>query len=1265
MTLDVINEISNYINNDNLEQALELILKNEENLKEEAEFWNLKGIICIKAQEYVTAIECLKKAININSKKSDYYYNLAYVLELQGIHSDSAIYYGLAKRYSTDEKLKNEISQIYDYNKTLLDIKKCAENSKKKTFIILSSCGFGEVLQRMHHISKALFKFGNEVKYISPTIETDVTSEKTSINTVVNYIVEQKRIIDGVEVYQPIRAIYDGRALCDGYMHIIQRCINESKNEVVLVAYMPYQVEFIKRLNGNFKVIYECVDEHSDLKYAFWGNRKDVLWEQQLMNISDAITTTAISLYLQRVSIEERKNVFLSRNAVNESDFLISGKEIPEDLKNIPEPRIVYTGAVYDWFNKELFYDVVKSNPDKSFVVIGFGNEEILKEKCSNLYFLGAKKHSDLKNYLSNCQIGIIPFRDDVDLIVNCDPIKQYEYISCGLPVITTYMPEAIINKPYTYIAKNMVDFNNLINYCLDLDIDKNKVQNFIIENSWDERARILCEISNGNITDDFRNKTNNNIEYNLEYICNEHDFIIFDALKAMFVERFDSRCALNLIEKTYKKNNKNGYVENIFLKMLLKSNKFNKIVEVVQKSKTNNISKEIIEELMYLQKNNNNKLLRIVCKLCVGKVNDFLVDISSLKEKNYKNIYFMYLRYFLGETLDKNEIKELNYSKLESPISKFLNNKVQTKIITIFIPTKDRTELLERCVNYFQSLQDINFKVQIYILDASTNKLNIQKNKMLSKTNENIRYFHFEENTSVFTRIEGVKNDIDTEYCCICADDDFLYKDGIIEAMNVLSENKEIITVKGRTNIFFDNNLNNIYRFPRDYCVSLLDNNPVERLKTLVNNWVPQLMYLIFRKNDLLNIIDHSEKYLVNNFEENVFKEYLFYFLVPLYGKIKAIDTLVNIRNESSSSGGYTYWGFFDCALSENFNDYYSKMKEAIIKGNKELSVKERDIDDIFKIFLVNSWGVNADYIKFIKSSDRSDFDLNLLREGFVNPELPYNNILFKINERNNNFIKIEKFESAINYMMQKNIINEKSRIILDEHGESFAHPQFETIVEILNKENIIFRLSTRGLVLPPKKNIYKNLECVIFSMYGFSKNIYEKMFAIDFEIVKTNIKETLYRLREGGFNGRAVIEYNIYQFNYNEINEARKFAEENSLEINCINSGILDYESSKLYMEGNLEYDELERIGSELILYPYQERKKQKFRRIICTSNDYLVVNEELQVELCSFSKLVIGNITNLTLEEIRKNKVNHDKCKECRKLRLNSLEKPLILY
>ena len=61
--------------------------------------------------------------------------------------------------------------------------------------------------------------------------------------------------------------------------------------------------------------------------------------------------------------------------------------QIPDDLVNIPEPRIVYTGVIYGRFDQKLFYEVVDSNPDKSFVIIGPIQDGMLEEKKGKYVF--------------------------------------------------------------------------------------------------------------------------------------------------------------------------------------------------------------------------------------------------------------------------------------------------------------------------------------------------------------------------------------------------------------------------------------------------------------------------------------------------------------------------------------------------------------------------------------------------------------------------------------------------------------------------------------------------------------------------------------------------------------------------------------------------------------------------------------------------------------------------------------------------------------
>lgn len=635
----------------------------------------------------------------ISSVIADYYYNYAVQCDDMGNKSDAALYYGLSYKYCKENKVREKLKKTYIDNKVLNDIFSVASNSNKKRFIVLSSCDWGEVQQRMHHISKALAKLENEVIYITPKKEINFKTNNNIDNNIiieelVKYSIENYKNIDGVNIYSPIFVKGKDNEKIDNYTEIVQKMLDNSRDETntVIISYMPYQVNIIKKLKGNFMHIYDCVDDHSDLDYAFWGTKEDAIWEQELMDVSNAITTTATSLYLQRKSIEGRRNVYFSRNAVNESDFIIQDNKIPDDLKSIPEPRVVYSGAIYDWFDKELFYDVVKSNPDKSFVIIGFGNEEILNEKCRNLYILGAKKHSELKTYLNYCHVGIIPFKDDIDLIVNCDPIKQYEYIACGLPVIATNMPEVAIDKIYTYLANTKDDFNSALEKCLNLKIDKNKIGQFVAENSWNKRASLLCKIADNNVNE--KDDILINIGKNLDLIVERYKQPIFKTLKSLYMNLSNTDIFESISEEAYKENN-NKYIERQHLTSLLLNSKIDKFVDVVLNSTY--IRSEIKEEILYCKEKKSFKYIRCLLYICIGNLRQAIIEVDKIKNNDIKIIYSNYIEFLLSDKNYDNEIDFESNTYQESPLVKFLR--------TIINENKNREKIF--ISNLFNSISD------------------------------------------------------------------------------------------------------------------------------------------------------------------------------------------------------------------------------------------------------------------------------------------------------------------------------------------------------------------------------------------------------------------------------------------------------------------------------------------------------------------------------------------------------------------------------
>lgn len=173
--------------------------------------------------------------------------------------------------------------------------------------------------------------------------------------------------------------------------------------------------------------------------------------EKELAQAVDVVVYTAHSLK-DYVSEMKPSQIFHLPNGVNFDHFYYGSRTIPEDLKNIPKPIAVYVGAMAEWFDYKLINQAAKMLPEVSFVLIGpqkLAQQKL--DKLPNIYLLGKKEYQMLPSYLYNSDIGLIPFNisEYPDLVHNINPLKLYEYMACGLPVVATTWDELKkINSP-------------------------------------------------------------------------------------------------------------------------------------------------------------------------------------------------------------------------------------------------------------------------------------------------------------------------------------------------------------------------------------------------------------------------------------------------------------------------------------------------------------------------------------------------------------------------------------------------------------------------------------------------------------------------------------------------------------------------------------------------------------------------------------------------------------------------------------------------
>lgn len=206
-----------------------------------------------------------------------------------------------------------------------------------------------------------------------------------------------------------------------------------------LWSFAPDVADLIGRFNEEL-VLYYCVDAFGE----FPGYDRDLIEcrERELIAKSDVVLATSEPLYESKRLLHD--NVHFIEHGVDHhhlSRAVTEQSPVPADLAALPKPVFGFVGVVGEWVDMELMAGLARKRPDASVVVIGpvagprgFGGH------LPNLHWLGPKDHSELPNYLKGFDVGLIPFRK-VPLTYHANPIKLYEYLAAGVPVVSTRLP--------------------------------------------------------------------------------------------------------------------------------------------------------------------------------------------------------------------------------------------------------------------------------------------------------------------------------------------------------------------------------------------------------------------------------------------------------------------------------------------------------------------------------------------------------------------------------------------------------------------------------------------------------------------------------------------------------------------------------------------------------------------------------------------------------------------------------------------------------
>ncbi|WP_339149677.1 MULTISPECIES: glycosyltransferase [unclassified Sutcliffiella] len=222
-------------------------------------------------------------------------------------------------------------------------------------------------------------------------------------------------------------------------------------------------------------VIYDCVDEFSSL----------LPYEEEMVRISSAIVCTAHRIYDRLRRTYPEKELVLIPNAYD----VTLGVHTSHYPPNNGRQKIGYIGAWAPWVNVRLVSQLARAFPTCEVIIIGVEfDKKFSLYHMENIRYLGHLPHEQLKMHLTSLDVCIIPFKlTPVTLATN--PVKMYEYLAAGKPVVSTGLPECMLHQGLIDIAHSGNDFVRKVKERLENPGNPQARVDFALANTWRHRA--------------------------------------------------------------------------------------------------------------------------------------------------------------------------------------------------------------------------------------------------------------------------------------------------------------------------------------------------------------------------------------------------------------------------------------------------------------------------------------------------------------------------------------------------------------------------------------------------------------------------------------------------------------------------------------------------------------------------------------------------------------------------------------------------------
>ena len=282
----------------------------------------------------------------------------------------------------------------------------------------------------------------------------------------------------------------------------IRRLARSLPRPFVLWIYDPCMAGTVGSCREAFAV-YDCIDDYSAL--TFYGARQRSLVahaDERSARVSKVVATTTRALYERHRA--KNAETYLVPNVGDFEHFNPASR--PEfaapELSEVRRPIIGFSGNLMPGKVDFLLLETLaKMRPDWTLLLVGPADrsaEEGLQRltQLGNVLWLGPKPYEDVPRYVAAFDVGLCPYVWN-DWMRSGFPLKLYEYLAAGKPVVASGNPDLAGMEPDVVLARGAAEFETAVEHALRLDGDQDRARRISLaaRNTWDTRTQRLLDL--------------------------------------------------------------------------------------------------------------------------------------------------------------------------------------------------------------------------------------------------------------------------------------------------------------------------------------------------------------------------------------------------------------------------------------------------------------------------------------------------------------------------------------------------------------------------------------------------------------------------------------------------------------------------------------------------------------------------------------------------------------------------------------------------